>query len=341
MKIEGTLTALVTPMRDDLSVDFEGLRKNVEFQISEGIDGVLPVGTSGESPTLSHAEHNDVVKETVKAAAKRCRVLAGCGSNSTAEMLKSTAAAHENGADASLMVDCYYNGPSSEELMLNYYAPAAEAFPDMSFVPYVIPGRTGTELTAVDLAVLAGKYPNIRTVKEATGNIERMKYERKLLGDDFSILSGDDDLTFTLMTDPEIRANGVISVISNIFPGALVKMVNLIKSGDVAEAEKIKDKIAPLLCCVTVKAKNVRTLPSGEKVETVDRYRNPLPIKTLMSMLGLPAGACHKPLGTMSAEGVRILKDAAVAVWNNDKSVYDPMQSFYNIDVEKVLFGDK
>ena len=256
-------------------------------------------------------------------------------------MLKSTAAAHENGADSSLMVDCYYNGPSSEELMLNYYAPAAEAFPDMSFVPYVIPGRSGTELTAVDLALLAAKYPNIRTVKEATGNIERMKYERKLLGDDFSIMSGDDDLTFDIMTDPAIKANGVISVISNIFPGAVSAMVNLIKSGDVAEAEKIKNNIAPLLCCVTVKAKNVRTLPDGTKVDVVDRYRNPLPIKTLMSLLGLPAGPARKPLGTMSETGLAILKDAAKAVWNNDKSVYEPMQSFYNIDVEAKLFGDK
>ena len=217
---KGTWTALVTPFNSDDSLNVDGLKKNIEFQIREGITGLLPVGTTGESPTLNWDEHNEVIDQTIKTIAGRVPSIAGVGSNNTAEAVRAAKHAQDIGADAGLLVDCYYNGPSSVELRTRYYEAVAKAAAGFPLVPYVIPGRSGCELSEVDVAILS-QNPQFVAVKEATGNLDRMRRERSLCAKGFAIMSGDDDLTATMMTDPAIRAAGVISVMSNICPGAI------------------------------------------------------------------------------------------------------------------------
>ncbi|MCE5314069.1 MAG: 4-hydroxy-tetrahydrodipicolinate synthase [Armatimonadota bacterium] len=335
--LDGAWTAIVTPLTPKLGVDWDGLKKNVEFQITEGIAGVVPVGTTGESPTLDWDEHNDVVNSVAVQCKDRCKVLAGAGSNSTSEAVESVRHAVEYGADAVLLVDCYYNGPSSQELRDEYYAVVAREFPNTTIVPYIIPGRSGTALAAEDLALLFAKYPNINTVKEATGDLDRMARTRSMVGENFSIVSGDDDLTFKMMSDANIRANGVISVVSNVAPGAVCKMVNLASKGDTQGAAEICEALSPLFGIVTVKVNNERVLPSGERALVNDRYRNPLAIKVLMNGLGMPSGMCRKPLGKMSMAGVDVVRSAAMRVWKNNPEVLQPIADFYGIDIEARL----
>lgn len=341
MRFEGAYTALVTPMLEDGSVDYAGLAKNIEFQIAQGISGVVPVGTTGESPTLNWEEHDRVIERTIEIVAGRCTVIAGTGSNATDECIASTEHAAKAGADAALLVDCYYNGPSSQELRDNYYSAVAERVPNLPLIPYVIPGRSGTAIATEDVAILAARHPNISTVKEATGDLERMARTRELCGAEFSILSGDDDLTFKLLTDPAIRANGTISVATNVAPGATQKMIQAVLSGDLETAQKLQNALAPLFGVVTVKVDNERVLPDGRKVKVSDKYRNPLAIKTLMSGLGLPSGLCRKPLGKMSAAGIAILRDAAKQVWQSNPEVLQPLVEFYGIDVTRRLSNDE
>jgi 4-hydroxy-tetrahydrodipicolinate synthase len=333
VKIDGVWTALVSPVLPDLTLDRAGLERNIEFQIAQGITGVVPTGTTGESPTLDWNEHNEIIDRALTQCKGRCGVLAGTGSNSTAETLENTARAAEHGAEGVLLVDCYYNGPSSQELRDEYYGVVASKFPNVTVVPYVIPGRSGTALAVEDLAILAHKYPNISAVKEATGDLDRMAKTRSLLGDAFSIISGDDDITHTMMTSPAIRANGTISVMSNVIPGALVKMARSIVAGDLQTAAKIRDAIAPLLGIVTVKVDNERMLPNGQVAKVNDRYRNPLAVKTLMAGLGMPSGACRRPLGKMSRAGVDVVRSAVKQVWEHNPETLQPICDFFGVDV--------
>lgn len=340
MEIKGTWTAIITPFASDMSIDWHGLEKLVEFQISQGVDGLVPVGTTGESPTLNWDEHNEVIDRVLKLCEGHCGVLAGTGSNSTEEAIASTRHAVDAGAKAVLLVDCYYNGPSSQELRDHYHGAVAKEFPNTLVVPYVIPGRTGTALGVEDLAILRSTYPNVAAVKEATGDLERMARTRKLLGPDFSIMSGDDDITFKMMTEPTIRANGVISVMSNVIPAAIKKMVDAAANGDLENAQKVAEAISPLLGVVTVKVDNPRRLPSGETVIVNDRYRNPLPIKTLMAGLGMPAGACRRPLGKMTRAGVDVVRTAVRKVWESHPEFLAPIEEFFKVDLESRIADD-
>jgi len=340
MDFAGAWTAMVTPMTSDGGVDWQGLEKNIAFQIEQGIDGLVPTGTTGESPTLTWEEHNSIIDVTLKQAEGRCKVIAGTGSNSTQEAVESTEHAVEHGAKAALLVDCYYNGPSSLELRHEYYGVLAELFPDVFFVPYVIPGRSGTALSVEDLAILAGEYPNIKAVKEATGDVERMVRTRTLLGADFFILSGDDDITYRIMTDPSIQAQGVISVVSNVAPKAVVDMVRSILSGDLATATAIRNALSPLFGIVTVKAESERRLPDGTSVMVQDRFRNPLGIKTVMAGLGMPAGPCRQPLGKMTQEGLQAVRNALRSVWRQNPEILLPIGKFYGVDLDSRINED-
>lgn len=333
MRFEGAWTALVTPMTASGNVDWAGYQRNIEFQTSQGITGLVPAGTTGESPTLDWDEHNRAIEAAIQGTGGKCAVIAGTGSNSTAETLHSTAHAAKHGAEAVLLVDCYYNGPSSLELREEYHGAVAREFPQLSIVPYVIPGRTGTVLLPEDLAILAAKYPNVRAVKEATGDLERMAKTRSLLRKDFAILSGDDDITFKMMSDPAIAANGVISVISNVAPAAVEQMARSALAGDTARAETLANALSPLFGIVTVKVDNERVLPTGTKVIVNDRFRNPLAIKTLMAALGMPSGPCRRPLGKMTAAGVQVVRSAAKRVWESNPEILAPVQDFYGVDI--------
>lgn len=340
MNFEGAWTAFVTPMTSDGGVDWGGLDKNLQFQIEQGITGLVPTGTTGESPTLNWDEHNSIVERALAKAAGKCEVIAGTGSNSTQEAMESTEHAAEHGAKAALLVDCYYNGPSSLELKNEYYGVLAEVFPDVNFIAYVIPGRSGTALSVEDLAILNAEYPNINAVKEATGDFTRMKHTRQLLGPDFFIISGDDDLTFQMMTEPGIKSQGVISVVSNVAPAAVEQMVRKALSGDIEGARAVHEALSPLFGIVTVKAASERRLPDGSVVMVEDRFRNPLPIKTLMQALGMPSGSSRQPLGRMTAEGVSILRSAARTTWEKNPEILMPVAEFYGVDIEARIADD-
>lgn len=323
----GCYTALITPFAGG-SVDDEGLRRLVAFQIENGITGLLAVGTTGESPTLTWEEHLRVVDLVAGLTRGRCLCIAGTGSNNTTETLEGTRHAAAAGADAVLLVDPYYNGPSSIEIRREYVAPVAEAFPDIQIIPYVIPGRTGAQLLPEDLGLLARTYPNVRTVKEATANLDNMRRTRLCCGPEFTIFSGDDSLTFEMMNDPEIRAAGVISVISNIAPRAVVEMVSRMAEGDTAGAAALREALDPLFGLVTVKT--TERTPLGE---VTCRARNPLAIKALMAILGLPGGACRRPLGRMTANGLETVLAAARRVQERNPEIFAPLETFFGIDV--------
>lgn len=334
-RFEGVWTALVTPFNRKGEIDFEGLEKNVQFQIANGAH-LVPTGTTGESPTLDWREHDRVISRVVKLAKGKAFVIAGTGSNSTQEALRGTKHAVEVGAEGALLVDCYYNGPSSLELRTQYYEVIAKAFRKTFIVPYIIPGRTGTKLEVEDLAILHRKFRNVRSVKEATGDLDRMAKTRVLCGEDFDILSGDDDKTFEMMTRSDIRASGVVSVMSNIVPGPIGEMVKAVLKGDLERANRLKEILDPLFKVVTV-----NTIESYEGFEVPTRFRNPLSIKTMMKGLGLPAGPCRPPLGKMTPKGIEIVRNALKAVYEKDREVFRPLQDFYKVNIEERLTNDK
>jgi len=327
----GCYTALVTPFLND-AIDQEGLDKLIDFQITNGITGILAVGTTGESPTLSWEEHNSVIEAVAKKTKDKCVCIAGTGSNNTEETLAATAHAAEVGADAVLLVDPYYNGPSSLEIRKEYIAPVAKAYPDVEVIPYVIPGRTGAQLLPEDLAFLFKEFKNVNTVKEATGNLDNMKRTRACCGSEYTILSGDDGLTVQMMTDPAINAAGVISVASNVAPAAVAKMVSLLLEGNQSEAKKLAKALEPLFNLVTVKT--MEKTPYGE---VVCRARNPLAFKTLMTILGMPSGGCRKPLGKMSKNGLDKVLEAARKVQAENPEILKPVAEFFNVNIEERL----
>ncbi len=337
----GVWTALVTPFSSDRNVDEAALRRLVEFQVSEGVDGVVPCGTTGESPTLSWQEHDKVIEIGASAVDGRAGVLAGTGSNNTKEAIRASATAKESGADAVLLVDCYYNGPSSLELRTEYYEPILEAVDGIPIVPYVIPGRSGCALSAADLAVLHLNDPKrVPAVKEATGDLERMHLDRELAGPALSILSGDDDMTLVMMRDPAIRACGVISVMSNLVPGTLTSIVRAQQADDVEETDRLAGALAPILRLVTCKTKSVRTLPNGQTAEVTDKFRNPVPLKTMMAGLGMLAPICRAPLGRMSSAAVGQCRDALRKVHQADAEILEPIEEAFDVRIEKRLEDD-
>lgn len=325
----GCYTAIITPFTKR-SVDYDGLEQLVNFQIQNGVTGILAVGTTGESPTLNWDEHNRVIGEIAENSKTKCACIAGTGSNNTAETLSATEHAAAAGVDAVLLVDPYYNGPSSMEIRKEYVAPVARRFPEITVIPYVIPGRTGAQLLPEDLAILAQNYENVRTVKEATGNLDNMRRTRKCCGADYVILSGDDGMTFDMMTDPDIKGAGVISVISNIAPRAVTEMIDLINNREYSEAEKRFTALAPLFDLVTVKT--TEKSPFGE---VTCRARNPLALKTVMNILGMPAGPCRRPLGKMTPNGVEKVLAAVRKTQADHPEILSPVADFFNVDIDK------
>lgn len=329
--LTGCFTAIITPFNGG-AIDNEGLEALVDFQIENGISGILAVGTTGESPVLTWDEHDRVVASIAKKTNGKCICLAGTGSNNTEESLKASRHAVDVGADALLLVDPYYNGPSSLEIRREYVAPIANAFPNVQVIPYVIPGRTGAQLLPEDLALLFKEFNNVGTVKEATGNLENMKRTRECCGPDFTILSGDDGMTYKMMTDTAVNAAGVISVASNVTPGAVSRMVKLLEQGDATGAKALLSALEPLFGLVTVNTKE--TTPYGE---VVCRARNPLAFKALMAILGMPSGGCRQPLGKMTLNGIETVLSAARTVQSNNPEIFKPVEDFFNVNIAERL----
>ncbi len=233
---EGTHTALVTPFRDG-AFDAPAFRDLIEFQITEGISGIVPVGTTGESPTVSHDEHNEVIRVAVEAAAGRCKVIAGAGSNATSEAIALSVEAAKLGADAVLSVAPYYNKPSPEGLYRHFRA-IAEAV-EIPVVLYSIPSRCGIEIGVETVVRLAADCPNIVAIKESGGSMDRVNQLRTRLPEEFEILSGDDYATLQFLA---AGAVGVISVAANIIPREMVHLVGSWLAGKPAGAQKIHRK---------------------------------------------------------------------------------------------------
>lgn len=271
----GTFTALVTPFRDG-RFDAGAFQQLIETQIESGITGIVPAGTTGESPTLDHSEHRDVVMAAVKGAAGRCRVIAGTGSNSTREAISMTRDAEEAGADGALLVAPYYNKPSPEGLF-RHFAAIAEAT-KLPLILYSIPGRCGIEIGIETTQRLAAGFSNIVAIKEAGGSVERVNQLRHALPAEFVILSGDDSLTLPFMA---AGAAGVISVASNLIPRRIIHLVECITAGQWDAARAEHQQLYPLF----------RDL----FVET-----NPVPVKTALAWAGKVAPEFRLPLCEMS-----------------------------------------
>ncbi|MBU0993712.1 MAG: 4-hydroxy-tetrahydrodipicolinate synthase [Proteobacteria bacterium] len=327
----GCYTALITPFINN-SIDYEGLDKLADFQIKNGITGILAVGTTGESPTLSWEEHNKAIEIIINKSKDNCVSIAGTGSNNTREAIEATKHAARVGVDAVLLVDPYYNGPSSLEIRREYIEPIAAENSDIIIIPYIIPGRTGAQMMPEDLAIVYNKYKNVCAVKEATGNISNMQQTRKCCGPDFNIISGDDALVYDMMTDPLIKASGVISVASNIAPKAMTQMVANLTEGNIIEATKIKEKVEPLFQLVTVSTKE--NTPYGE---VICRARNPLAIKTLMTILGMPSGRCRRPLGKMTENGIQKVIEVLETIYNNSPEILRPIEDYFNVNIKDRL----
>jgi len=323
-------------MNSNCQVDYEGLRRLVDFQIQEGVSGLLAVGTTGESPTLNWSEHSKVIEKMHEFAGSRCLTIAGTGSNSTQEAIEGTAHAQDAGVNAVLLVDPYYNGPSSIEIRREYIEPVACRFPDVQVIPYIIPGRTGTQLFPQDLAILSHQYPNVRCVKEATGDLKNMELTRQLCGEDFDILSGDDDKTYTMMVSPDINASGVISVVSNIAPRAVVNMVHYVLDGNEEAASVIAQALQPLFNIVTVKTQEQTRYGS-----VTCKARNPVACKALMNVLGMPSGPCRQPLGKMTRNGLEIVLANARKVHENNPEIFQPIADFFGVDIKDRLYNER
>jgi 4-hydroxy-tetrahydrodipicolinate synthase len=322
-------------------VDEAALRRLVEFQVDQGITGIVPCGTTGESPTLAKLEHLRTIEVAIEAADGRVAALAGTGSNRTASAIETSSAARNLGAAGLLLVDCYYNGPSSLELRRHYYEPILEAVPEIPIMPYVIPGRSGCALGAADLAILHQQDPaRVPAVKQATGDLDRMRLDRDLAGPSLAILSGDDEITLNMMRDPAIGCAGVVSVMANIAPATVAGVVAAQASGDEATADRLAASLAPLLRLVGCQASATRTLPNGRSVQVTDAYRNPVPLKTMMAGLGMLGGRLRAPLGPMSSDAVAQVRQALLEVHAKDPTVLSPIEAGFDVNLQTRLADD-
>ena len=274
----GVYTALITPFTDLGVVDYKALEKIVNHQIDAGIDGLVPCGTTGESPTLSHEEHDRVIAQTIKYASGRVPVIAGTGSNSTTEAIRLSQHAEDAGASALLLVNPYYNKPTQKGMYLHFKAIADSV--KIPCILYNIKGRTGVNLETETLRRLEEDCGNIVAVKEASGSLNQMEEVIKTTDEDFMVLSGDDNLALDLIRR---GGDGVISVASNLFPHEMARMIHSALDGQWQEAERLGEWFAPFF--------------SACFIET-----NPIPIKTAMAHMGWCRESFRLPLCTLEKE---------------------------------------
>lgn len=284
----GSIVAIVTPFKNG-QVDTLKFKELIEFQIKNGIQGIVPCGTTGESPTLTHEEHNLVVETCVATVKKRVPVIAGTGSNSTAEAVALTQHAEKSGADGALVVTPYYNKPTQKGLYLHFKAVADSV--KIPIILYNIEGRTARNIETDTVARLARDCKNIVGVKEASGNLQQIKDVRRACGDKFIIFSGDDALTLPVM---EIGGVGVISVVANIIPRDVVALVTAFNIGNKVKASAINDKMIPLIKAIFIET-------------------NPIPVKKAMELLGMCSSEMRLPLCDMEDANIEKLK---VALYN-------------------------
>lgn len=281
---QGVYTAITTPFKADGNLDVESLKKLVDFQINGGVSGIVPCGTTGESPTLSEEEHSKVIETVVKLAKGKCQVIAGTGSNSTVHAVHLTKNAEKLGADACLVVSPYYNKPTQEGLYQHFKKIADST--KLPIVVYNIQGRTGVNIETATLMRLAKDCKNIVSVKEASGNLAQMMDVIAQKPANFDVLSGDDNLTLPLMC---LGGKGVISVASNIAPKQMVEMCNVALKGNYEKAAELHYQLLPLFKVIFVET-------------------NPIPIKAALAMKGIIQEAYRLPLCKMQDANKEKLK---------------------------------
>jgi 4-hydroxy-tetrahydrodipicolinate synthase len=280
----GSMVALITPFRDG-KVDWQSLEALVDFHIESGTNGIVPCGTTGESATLSHQEHDDVIKGVIKAVNKRLPVIAGTGSNSTDEAVRLTREAEKSGADGALMISPYYNRPTQEGIYQHYKKVASEV--GIPIIVYNIPGRTGSKIEPETLARLA-EIKNIAGVKEATGSVDQAIDVIRLCGDNLAVYSGEDTLTFSLMG---LGGMGVISTVANVAPKEMAQLTQACLNGQWEKGRDLQLSLTPL----------IRSL----FIET-----NPIPVKTAAALMGKCTSELRLPLTPMTEGNVQKLKRA-------------------------------
>lgn len=278
MDFKGVYTALITPFTEYNTVDYASLERIVEFQIENGIDGLVPCGTTGESPTLSHEEHDRVIAQTIKFAGGRVPVIAGTGSNATSEAIRLSQHAEDAGVDAVLLVNPYYNKPTQMGLYLHFKAIAESV--SVPCILYNIKGRTGVNLETDTLLRLSRECSNIVAVKEASGDIVQIEEVIRRREEGFSVLSGDDNLALDVI---RMGGDGVISVASNLFPAEMEALVHSAMRGDFETAEHLNSWFVPFF-----KACFIET--------------NPIPIKVAMARFGYSKEIFRLPLCTLESE---------------------------------------
>ncbi|GHU72886.1 4-hydroxy-tetrahydrodipicolinate synthase [Spirochaetia bacterium] len=289
LKLRGAFTALITPMKENGDLDYEGFRELLRFQIKEGIDGLVPLGTTGETPTLDEDEEEKLIKIAVEEVKDKVPLIIGTGSNDTKHMVTYTRRAKDLGADAALVVTPYYNKPNDEGLIRHFEAAAAVGIP---VIIYNIASRTGRNISA-SLIDRLSRIPGIIGVKEASGDLNQMgdiiagtAKRQKAAGKPFTVLSGDDGLTLPLIA---MGGDGIISVISNLVPGKVAALARAALSGDFVTAQQIHYELLPL-----IKAAFIET--------------NPIPIKAALNLAGLPAGPARLPLGKLDPTNAALLR---------------------------------
>jgi len=298
--LRGALTALITPMKEDGAVDYDGIRRLIEFQLEAGIDGLLPLGTTGETPTLLDEEERDIIALVVKEVNGRVPVIVGAGSNSTTHMAEYTRRARDLGADAALVVTPYYNKPNDSGLLAHFEEAASVGLP---IVVYNIASRTGRNIPPPLMRKIAA-IPGIAGVKEASGDlgqagdmIHAIAAPEREEGREFAMLCGDDALTLPFMS---LGGDGVVSVVSNLFPRKTAALVRHCLEGEFASARRLHYELLPF-----VKAAFVET--------------NPAPIKQAMTWSGLPGGPTRLPLGALAPQSEAVLRAALEAVTASDR----------------------
>ena len=280
---EGSFVALVTPFKDDESLDESKLKELLEFQIEGGTDGIVPCGTTGESPVLSDEEHNRVVELAVQTVNGRLPVIAGTGSNSTTRTLHATEHAKAAGADGVLIVTPYYNKPTQNGLYAHYMKIADSV--DIPIIIYNVPGRCGTDILSVTVARLA-EHPNIVGLKEATGDLKRASEVISMCPYDFVVLSGDDVNTLPILS---VGGKGVISVVANVAPVPIAEMCGAFKAGNVELARKLHYETMPLAVDLFIET-------------------NPIPAKTALMLMGKLNGKMRLPLAPMTSANLEQLR---------------------------------
>jgi dihydrodipicolinate synthase len=285
MEFSGSYVAIVTPWTKDCSaIDYGAYKDLIEWQIASGTDGILPAGTTGESPTLTHEEHNRLIAKTVEFVAGRCKVMAGAGSNSTAETLSLARHAVADGVDSVLIITPYYNRPTQEGLYGHFAVVAEEV--NVPIMIYNIPSRTGVNMLPETVARVYKAYPHVCGIKEATGNVDQASRLLSLV--DMDVMSGDDSLALPIMS---VGGTGVVSVIANIVPEETKRMVSHAADNDFAKAREIHYRLMPLM-----KACFVET--------------NPGPVKAALRIMGKCDGALRLPMVEPCPESEKILRDA-------------------------------